>query len=157
MAFDIMIAEDGEVKTIKHTDSFSLVTDESIVMAGYDGIMSVQHDIIMLTLMMAQRSLEISTDGELEDNEENDSRICLIGALLAVNMAANIIDRRSDVDKRFKGYADELADKADKLFNRIIDEAGIDMRFLMITEEQRVQMISDILMGELEKLGDKHE
>lgn len=157
MAFDIMIAEDGEVKTIKHTDSFSLVTDESIVMAGYDGIMSVQHDIIMLTLMMAQRSLEISTDGELEDNEENDSRICLIGALLAVNMAANIIDRRSDVDKRFKGYADELADKADKLFNRIIDEAGIDMRFMMITEEQRTQMISDILMGELEKLGDKHE
>lgn len=157
MAFDIMIAEDGEVKTIQHTDSFSLVTDESTVMAGYDGIMSVQHDIIMLTLMMAQRSLEISTDGELEDNEENDSRICLIGALLAANMAANILDKRSDVDKRFEGYADEFAGMADKLFNRIIDESGIDMKFMMITEEQRTQMISDILMGELEKLGDKHE
>lgn len=157
MAFDIMIAEDGEVKTIQHTDSFSLVTDESTVMAGYDGIMSVQHDIIMLTLMMAQRSLEIADDGELEDNEENDSRICILGALLAANMAANIIDRRSDVDKRFEGYADEFADIIDKLFNRIIDESGIDMKFMMITEEQRTQMISDILMGELEKLGDKHE
>lgn len=152
MAYDILIANDGEVQTIQHTDSFSLVTDEVTAMAGYDGVMSVQHDIIMLVMSLAQRSLEKALDRELEESEENSNCICVIGALIAANMAANIIDKRSDVDKRFEGYANELADATEKLFNRIIDEIGINMNFLMITEDQRKQMLGEILMKELEKM-----
>lgn len=156
MAFDILIADDGEVQTIQHTDSFSLVTDEITAMAGYENIGKMQHDIIMLTLTLAQRSLEIATGKEIEDTEENDSRICIIAALLCANMAANIIDKRSHVDNRYEKYADEFADMADKLFNKIIDELGIDMKFMMITEEQRNQMISEILMKELEETEGLH-
>lgn len=151
MAFDILIADDGEVKTIQHTDSFSLVTDEITAMAGYKDGGKMQHDIIMLTLTLAERSLEIATGMEIEDTEEDDSRICIIAALLCANMAANIIDKRSHVDNRYEKYADEFAKMADKLFNKIIDELGIDMKFMMITKEQRNQMISEILMKELEE------
>lgn len=155
MAFDILIANDGEVQTIQHTDSFSLVTDETVAMAGYKGFGEIQHDTIMLVLSLAQRSLEAALDkdlGELGESEEDSNRICVIGALIAANMAANIIDKRSNVDKRFEGYANEFADATEKLFNRIIDEIGINMNFLMITEDQRKQMLSKILMKELEKM-----
>lgn len=157
MAFDIVISEDGEIKTIQRTKSFSLVTDEVAAQAGYKGIGRMQHDIIMMIMTLSIRSLEMALDRELVDNDKDDTRVCIIGALLAANMAANIIDKRSDVDKRFEGYADEFADITEKLFNKIIDEIGIDMNFLMITEEQRKQMISDILMKELEKMEGKHE
>ena len=157
MAFDIVIAEDGEIKTIQRTKSFSLVTDEIAAQAGYKGIGRMQHDIIMMIMTLSIRSLEMTMDRELEDNDEDDTRVCIIGALLAANMAANIIDKRSDVDKRFEGYANEFADITEKLFNRIIDESNVDMNFMMITEEQRTQMISDILMKELEKQEGKHE
>lgn len=157
MAFDIVIAEDGEIKTIQRTKSFSLVTDEIAAQAGYKGIGRMQHDIIMMIMTLSIRSLEMALDRELVDNDEDDMRVCIIGALLAANMAANIIDKRSDVDKRFEGYADEFADITEKLFNKIIDETEIDMNFAMITEEQRKQMISDILMKELEKQEGKHE
>lgn len=155
MAFDILIAADGEVQSIQRTDSFSLVTDEATAMAGYKGFGEMQHDIIMLVLSLAQRSLEAALDkdlGELGESEEDNNRICVIGALIAANMAANIIDKRSNVDKRFEGYADEFASATEKLFNRIIDEIGINMNFLMITEDQRKQMLSEILMKELEKM-----
>lgn len=158
MAFDILIAEDGEVQTIQHTESFSLVTDEITAQAGYSDIGKTQHDIVMLIIAVSKRALEMATGKKLDDdNEEDNTRICIIGALLAANMAANIIDKRSNVDKRFEGYADEFADITDKLFNRVIKESGIDMNFTMITEEQRKQMISDILMKELEEQEGKHE
>lgn len=157
MAFDIVIAEDGEIKTIQRTKSFSLVTDEIAAQAGYKGIGRMQHDIIMMIMTLSIRSLEMAMDRELVDNDEDETRVCIIGALLAANMAANIIDKRSDVDKRFEGYADEFADTTEKLFNRIIDESNVDMNFMMITEEQRKQMISDILIKELEKQEGKHE
>lgn len=158
MAFDILIAEDGEVQTIQRTESFCLVTDEITAQAGYGSIGKTQHDIIMLILALSHRSLEMALGRGLDDDsKEDDTRICVIGALLAANMAANIIDKRSKVDKRFEGYADEFADITDKLFNKIIKESGIDMNFAMITEEQRKQMISDILMKELEEQEGKHE
>lgn len=156
MAFDILIADDGEIKSVQHTDSFSLVTDEITAMAGYSDIGKMQHDIIMLTLTLAQRSLEIALGREMKETEENDSRICVVAALLCANMAANIIDKRSHVDSRYGKYADEFADMAEKLFDKIIDELGVDMKFMMITEEQRNQMIGEILMKELEETEGSH-
>lgn len=156
MAFDILIADDGDVKTIQHTDSFSLVTDEITAMAGYSDIGKMQHDIIMLTMTLAQRSLEIALDREVEETEENNSRVCVIAALLCANMAANIIDKRSHMDGRYEKYADEFAEMADKLFNNMIDEIGIDMKFMMITEEQRNRIIGEILMRELEETEESH-
>lgn len=157
MAFDIIIAEDGEIQTIQRTESFSLVTDEIAAQAGYKGTGRMQHDIIMMIMTLSIRSMELAMDRELEDNDEDDTRACIVGALLAANMAANIIDKRSNVDKRFEGYADEFAEITEKLFNRIIDESGVDMNFMMITEEQRKQIIGEILMKELERTEGKHE
>lgn len=156
MAFDILIANDGEVQTIQRTDSFSLVTDDITAMAGYKNIGKIQHDIIILTLALAQRSLEIATDKKVDETEENDNRICIIAALFCANMAANIIDKRSHVDSRYEKYADEFVEIAYKLFNKIIDETGVDVKFMMVTEEQRNQMIGEILMKELEEMEGSH-